>query len=431
MMLAKFSLNNGSGYVLKPPNLILNKKLEPTSTNTTEDGLDAMSVPLIDEKITITIKVLEGRLLPRSPHSFVVNPASIAIRAHTKKLLGIDPKEHDHSGMSSNHLTARKKRNSNSAEKEKSNGGLKPYQHPEVKHQRASVFNLFGDRLVTLKHNNPGQKKESDETQMRDRRVTPNKKFSDNLTSKTLPLQQVSEIGKPETLEYTALKGFDKRCERYIDERPIREFIDAFKNESQGGNFSEPNPYVVVSVLGDPKDAKNFETPYLVNNGIKPEWTVNNEFTFTVDNPLQAFLYVELRHYDALMSDILASACVPLPYVGEGLRNVPLRDRSGKIIPRCTLIIDIKITQTPLRKASFPAVNERGLLRKFSKWSRRDSASDSIEGGELEGESVTKSNSATHSNSRQAFAGMIGVFESKRFFTMRRKKKEEKLGQTD
>eukprot|EP00915_Cephaloidophora_sp_WS-2016_P000205 GHVH01000299.1.p1 GENE.GHVH01000299.1~~GHVH01000299.1.p1 ORF type:complete len:1533 (+),score=213.15 GHVH01000299.1:65-4663(+) len=109
------------------------------------------------------------------------------------------------------------------------------------------------------------------------------------------------------------------------------------------------NPYVVMSVVGDVGGPTLMESRYEIDCGALASWGDQPPFKVTVKRRESAILMIELRHYDDVASELLGSYSVPMNALGNGLRNIPLRDRNGHAINRACLIVTVDqiVQQTP------------------------------------------------------------------------------------
>ncbi|XP_018494709.1 1-phosphatidylinositol 4,5-bisphosphate phosphodiesterase delta-4 [Galendromus occidentalis] len=103
------------------------------------------------------------------------------------------------------------------------------------------------------------------------------------------------------------------------------------------------DPYVLVKIVGHPKDRACAETEFVRNNGFNPNW--NRTFEFIVEVPDLAFLVFIVKDDSRTGKNLkLGKYAVPLTAVRTGYRHVHLRNPwFEKIVPASLFVhIDIR-----------------------------------------------------------------------------------------
>jgi len=113
-------------------------------------------------------------------------------------------------------------------------------------------------------------------------------------------------------------------------------------------------PFVTASVHGVKPDCKTYRTTAVTNNGFNPRWN-SQKFVFEVTCPSVAMLVLEVRNHDAVRSDFLGAAAVPVSCMRPGFRWVELFDARMRRIDWSGLLVHVSIK--PLR----PAVRKEPL----------------------------------------------------------------------
>jgi len=109
-------------------------------------------------------------------------------------------------------------------------------------------------------------------------------------------------------------------------------------------------PYVTASVHGVKADCKTFRTNSVSNNGFNPRWN-NQKFTFEISCPSVAMLLFEVRNQDAVRSDFLAAAAMPVSCIRPGFRWVELYDGRLRRIEWSGLLVNAQIKPLQLENA--------------------------------------------------------------------------------
>jgi len=106
--------------------------------------------------------------------------------------------------------------------------------------------------------------------------------------------------------------------------------LSAFQLPKPGGNSEGEiiDPFVVVSIVGDPVDNKDFTTRTVQDNGFNPVW--NQVCSFRVTNPEVAVLMFKIMDEDVAGSEFVAFSALPITCLLPGIRTLPLFSADGK-----------------------------------------------------------------------------------------------------
>ncbi|XP_024910522.1 1-phosphatidylinositol 4,5-bisphosphate phosphodiesterase delta-1a isoform X2 [Cynoglossus semilaevis] len=106
------------------------------------------------------------------------------------------------------------------------------------------------------------------------------------------------------------------------------------------------DPLVRVEIHGVPADNDSKETDYIENNGFKPMWNKNFQFTIHVPELVMVKFVVE-DHDSTSNNDLIGQYCLPLTSIQNGYRHVPLLTKRGDVISSAGLFVHLMILDAP------------------------------------------------------------------------------------
>jgi len=103
------------------------------------------------------------------------------------------------------------------------------------------------------------------------------------------------------------------------------------------------DPFVNVKIRGHQDDetpGNNRTTEPVYDNGFHPTWNFECELKVTV--PELAILDLTVKDEDAIGSEYLGSAAIPVPLIPEGYRRAHLVDYAGNKLNPASLLIRVQ-----------------------------------------------------------------------------------------
>lgn len=102
-------------------------------------------------------------------------------------------------------------------------------------------------------------------------------------------------------------------------------------------NYSPPDFYTKIRIVGVPADAVKKKTKVIENNWV-PIW--NEEFKFPLTVPELGLLQIEVRDFDrSEKDDFGGQTCLPISELRPGIRAVPLYDKKGEKLKSVKLLM--------------------------------------------------------------------------------------------
>lgn len=121
------------------------------------------------------------------------------------------------------------------------------------------------------------------------------------------------------------------------------QFIPKFSTEKINYSPGEIiDPYVKVSIYGEPNTKKEYKTSVVHNNGLNPLWNNDEPFIFTIDVPDLAFISFKVKDSSNTGSNVtIGYYVIPVNQIKYGYRQIELEDSSGKSLFPSTLFVHI------------------------------------------------------------------------------------------
>jgi len=105
------------------------------------------------------------------------------------------------------------------------------------------------------------------------------------------------------------------------------------------------SPYVVVTVRDWSGGSPVHKTgrPAALNNGVHPVWKEETWTDFPVWDVRMGVISLEVWNHNKVKADFIAESTIPLTMLRSGYRCVELSDATGRIVPRGSVLLQIRV----------------------------------------------------------------------------------------